>query len=309
MATVSEYDVVVVGAGPAGMSAIGWCAELGLSAVMIEREPAAGGQLNFIHGPINNYLGLSVRDGHEILGHFWGGLPHGEFIPRLSREVVSSEFSTNSLRLDSDEEVRYRCLIIATGVRRRRLQIPGELEFQGKGILESGMRDAPQVEGKNVVIVGGGDAAAENALILSHAAKSLTVVHRGSSFSAREDFLTEIAKRDNIRVLFDSRLNRILGGASVSGVEVAGVGEGNAKALACDAVLIRIGVEPNSELFGNSLELDERGYIVVDALGQTRRRGVFAVGDVANPVSPTISTAAGTGATAAKAAYELIKAG
>ena len=204
--------------------------------------------------------------------------------------------------MENDERIDYENLIIATGVRRRRLGVPGETDFQGRGILESGTRDKDTVKGKDVVIVGGGDAAAENAVILSQVAKTVTLVHRRNELSARPEFRHEIDRRDNIQILFDTQVRRFVGDSDVTGVEVIESGRGEGL-LPADAVLVRIGVQPNSELFRGTLEMDSHGYVLIDPSCATSASGVFAIGDVASPLAPTLSTAVGMGATAAKAVF------
>jgi thioredoxin reductase (NADPH) len=211
------------------------------------------------------------------------------------------------LKLSNGDAVSYRALIIATGVRRRRLNIEGETELRGNGVIESGVRDRAQASGRDVVIVGGGDAAVENALILSDEAASVRLLHRRDQFTARPEFLSELEAKSNIEVMRNVVLEKIEGGSRVTGVEIRNTSTGEVSRLPADIVLVRIGVEPNSQLVSGILDVDEHGYVVVDASGRTSVEGIYAAGDVANPVSPTLNTAAGTGATAAKSAYILIK--
>jgi thioredoxin reductase (NADPH) len=289
------------------LSAAAWCAELGFSAVLVERESDIGGQLKIIYGPIENYLGRWASNGDEMLSYFRESVENSGFVRKLGRGAVSIDLSSRSLLIAGGEQIEFRCLIVATGVRRRKLGVPGEEEFRGRGIIESGMRDRDRVAGKNVIIVGGGDAAIENALILSESAASVTVVHRRSEFTAREDLSGELKDRNNVVLLVESVVTQITGNAEVTGVEVSNVSSGLVHHLPADAVLIRIGVEPNSDVVRGVLELDARGYITVNGRCETSVAGIFAVGDVANPVSPTLSTAAGTGATAAKACADWLK--
>jgi thioredoxin reductase (NADPH) len=222
-------------------------------------------------------------------------------------EVVSIDLPARSVALVDGGEIEFGCLILATGVRRRQLGVPGELEFRGKGIIESGVRDRELVTGKKVVIVGGGDAAIENALILSAFASSVTVVHRRTGFTARDEMIRKVDSRGNVEFSLGSEVTKITGGHEVSAVEVTDVASGLVRQLPADAVLVRIGVEPNSELVRGIVDLDAKGYVAVDALCESSTEGIFAVGDVANPVSPTLSTAAGTGATAAKACVNRVR--
>jgi thioredoxin reductase (NADPH) len=308
MSKYERTDVLIIGAGPAGLSAATWCSDLGLSAVLIEREPDIGGQLNSIYGPIENYMGVRAQNGREMLSHFRETVGRFCFLQLVKTEVTGIDLSSMCVRLGNGEGIDFRSLIIATGVRRRRLGIPGEMEFRGKGVIESGVRERSRVAGKDVVIVGGGDAALENALILSESAGSVKVVHRRSDLTARAEFLSKIEARDNIELLLETAVTRIVGDSNVSAVELESMSTGRTWTLHADVVLIRIGVEPNAELMRGIVELDDLGYIKVNALCETSVAGVFAVGDVANPISPTLSTAVGTGATASRLLHRFIKA-
>jgi thioredoxin reductase (NADPH) len=186
--------------------------------------------------------------------------------------------------------------------------VPGEEKFRGKGILTSGALERSKVAGRRVLIIGGGDAALENAVILSETAESVTVAHRGSRFSARKEFLQEAAKRKNVEFVFECTVNDFIGQDHLSGATLERGGtERSLRAIETDFALIRIGVEPNTDIPG-LLPTGASDYMTVDANGQTRFPFVFASGDVANQHSPTIATAIGTGATAAKILFRHLRA-
>ena len=300
-------DVVIIGGGPGGLSALAWCVELGLRSVLLESESDIGGQLHRIYGPINNYLGLRTRDGAEMLEHFRESVKPFAASMRTTTGVEAVLANSKTVRLKGGGEIGYGCLIVATGVRRRRLGVPGEVEFVGRGLLHSGVRDREAVQGKRVVIVGGGDAAIENALILSEVATHVIVVHRRSEFTAREEFLRQLYARGNVTLEVGARLQAIKGETRVTGVTVEDIATNSTRNISTDVVLIRVGVEPNSELVSDFVDLDDHRYILVGPLAETSYRGIFAVGDVANPISLTIVSAAGSGATAAKACAELFQ--
>ena len=305
--TKNTCDVIVVGGGPGGLSAALWCRELGLETVLLEKEPELGGQLRQIFNPIENYLGLRAANGSELLGHFRKFVETSAFAGSLRCKVFKIDGAGRGVTLDDGTELFSRALVIATGVRRRKLGIPGEDEFVGKGIIASGAGNKDLARGKHVLIVGGGDAAIENALILSDVAAGVKVAFRRERSTARSEFLNDVAARDNITLVPNTALKSIGGDAVVSHVELEKVGTQQVRREPVDTVLIRIGVEPNSEMVRDVVELDDRGYILVDSICQTSAAGIFAAGDVANPISPTISTAAGTGATAAKTIYSFLK--
>jgi thioredoxin reductase (NADPH) len=303
----NQIDVAIIGGGPAGISAALWCSDLGLNSVLIEQEDSLGGQLKRIYNPIDNYLGLRAANGLEMLSHFEKSVGPRNFARRFGIKAASIDFAAMELNLAGaeNEKLAFRALIVATGVRRRLLGIRGEIDFRGRGILESGSRDKEKISGKRVLIVGGGDAAFENALILSEFASSVRVAYRRSAPTARRQFLDAAKHRDNIVHLPATNVTAITGDASVKEVDLADV-SGRTRTEPVDAVLIRIGVEPNSELARDVLELDELGYIKVERTGRTNVPRVYAVGDVAHYCSPTLITAVGSGAAAAKAIFHSI---
>ncbi len=294
------HDVIIIGAGPAGLSAALWCDELGLDTLVIEQGTEVGGQLLRVYNPIENYLGVRAANGRELRDLFATQVEDKEFDLWTEAEIESVDLKAKRVRLRSGEELRAIAVVIATGVRRRRLNVPGESEFEGRGVLESGRLDVDEVKGEDVLVVGGGDAAAENALLLADACATVTLVHRGKSLRARAEFAERIKSDHRITVFTETTLRAILGGERVESVEMLRAGALKPMRMAVRGVLVRVGVEPNTELFRGQLHTDERGYVVIDGEQETSAEMVFAVGDVSNPLAPTVSGAAGAGATAAK---------
>ncbi|MEQ1921318.1 MAG: FAD-dependent oxidoreductase [Pyrinomonadaceae bacterium] len=302
-----NYDVIIIGGGPGGLSAGFWCAELGLKAIILEREAVTGGQLLRTYGNIKNYLGLESVSGTEFRDIFLRQVESTNVLLRTGVEIDTAYLVERKVVLVGGEKIQGESVIIATGVRRRKLSVPGEDEFQGKGILESGVRDQDQVTGKRVVIAGGGDAALENALILGAKAEKVFVVHRRGEFSARKEFVEQAAAMDNVEFVFNSQLTAIVGNERVDGVDVRDNLTGATLHIPVDAILIRTGVQPNTELFLHQIATDKAGYICIDANCATDLVGIFAIGDAANPLSPTINSAVGQGSTAAKSISDLLK--
>jgi thioredoxin reductase (NADPH) len=294
------HDVLIIGAGPAGLAAALWCDELGLDTLVLEQADTVGGQLLSIYNPIENYPGVSVKNGREFLGLLSPKLEAADFDLWTGTTIESVDLKAKRIALQSGEELQSISIIIASGVRRRKLGIPGETQFAGRGILESATRDREQLAGKDICIVGGGDAAAENALLLADICPTVTVVHRGRTMKARREFTEQMVGHHSITIFPESLVTRILGETQVEAVEILRKDSLKPFQMAVQGVLVRIGVEPNTELFRGQIALNEQNYVKVSARQETDVANVFAIGDVANPVAPTISGATGTGATAAK---------
>ena len=294
------HDVIIIGAGPAGLSTAFWCDELGLDTLVLEQAEEIGGQLHRIYNPIENYLGVKTDNGKEFLKLFAADIDAADFDLWTQTTIASVDLKAKRISLASGEELQSIALVIATGVRARRLGMPGEKEFAGKGMIESGSRDRQLFAGKDVCVVGGGDAAVENALLLADVCPTVTLVHRGRKLRARRELAEQIQSKHCITVFTESVLTRIIGDERVEAVEIQRKQGLKPFQLAVGGVLIRIGVEPNSELFKEQLKLDEKGYIEVNSRHETEVPMVFAVGDISNPLAPTISSATGAGATAAK---------
>ena len=295
------HDVIIIGAGPAGLSAAFWCDELGLDTLVLEQSERVGGQLHRVYNPIENYLGLKTRNGQELLELFTKDVDDAEFDLWTQVSVASIDLKAKRVSLESGESLQSIALVIATGVRPRQLGVPGEKEFIGKGMIEFGTRDRHLFAGKDVCVVGGGDAAVENALLLAEVCPTVTLVHRGKRLRARSELAERLQATHCITVFTESVLTRIIGeNDEVVAVEVHRKQGLKPFQIAVRGVLIRIGVEPNTELFKEQLEMDEQGYVAVNSRQETNVPMVFAVGDVTNPLAPTISSATGAGATAAK---------
>lgn len=293
------HDVLIIGAGPAGLSAARWCDDLGLDTLVLEEGGEVGGQLLSVHNPIQNYLGVAAANGRELRDLFVEQTKDCDFDLWTNVEIVSVDLKAKRVVLRSGEELRSIAIIVATGLRRRQLGIPGEDEFIGRGMIESsGDRDA--FAGKDVCVIGGGDAAAENALVLAEVCPTVTLVHRGKKLRARREFAETLHTHHCITVFPESVVRRIIGRNWVEAVEIERAGAIKPFQMAVQGVIVRIGFAPNTELFRDQLGLDERGYVEINATQETSLENVFAIGDVANPLAPTISGAVGGGATAAK---------
>ena len=301
-----NFDVIIIGGGAAGISAALWCEELGLNALLLESNIELGGQLLWVYNEIKNHLGIEAKNGGEMRDIFVKQAEKYNFTVRLETKVIEVDLERKSVTIQTGETIFARALIISTGIKRQKLNITGEEKFQNKGIIQSGKRDRNFVEDKTAAIIGGGDAAFENALILAETAAKVFLVHRGKDFRARKEFVEKVSEHPKVKILIETIVTEFIGSEQIEAVELKNLKTNETKILAIQVILIRIGVSPETEIFRGKIELDEQGYIKIDSRCETNVKGVFAVGDAANPVAPTISSAVGMGATAAKAIFEMM---
>lgn len=295
---MNSYDVIIIGGGPGGISALLWCHALGLRAVLLEQAAELGGQMLQMFHPVLDYPGLLPADGRALRDHF---VRHVQQLPLEVRTACQVEELDLGLRRVKckGEWLPARALILATGARQRRLGIPGEAEF---AFHEDPHPPLPYV-GQPVCVIGGGDSAVQNSLLLAPMCASVTLLHRTDRFRARSAWLREAEATPNITLLPHTIPVEIHAEQLIS----ADTRTGARRALPAAAVFVRIGITPNTEFLQGQLELDEAGYLRVDQHQRTSRACVYAVGDVCRPVCLSVATAVGQGAVAAKALFQLLQ--
>ncbi|MEP6850913.1 MAG: NAD(P)/FAD-dependent oxidoreductase [Acidobacteriota bacterium] len=300
-----NFDVIILGGGPAGLGAAMWCTELGMTSILVEKRRDFGGQLHWIHVPIKNYPGIDIVNGADLLERLMAQLQDRKFEIRKEAEIADVDLRKRKIALISGETFGSKAIVIATGVRRRKLGVENDDAFVGRGILQTGQINREDLFGKSLLIVGGGDAAFENAFNLSSFAEKTYLLHRTSDFSARPEFVERVLKDPRVAIIKNAEVTSLAGERRLERVQYVDRVSKVTAELQVDSLLVRIGVVPNSEPF-RDIERDNTGYIRVDSTGQTSIGHVFAVGDIANPLSPTISTAIGTASTAAKAIFKVL---
>lgn len=300
-------DVVILGGGPAGLSAAIWCKRLGVRHLLLEQERELGGQLHFIQNEIIDYPGLVVPNGVEMKRVFEDNVRLLGCEVQTGVQVLEVDTRRRVLWMqpptaggDGQGDVHFRALIVATGSSDRRLQVPGEAEMMVRGEVYSATRDRARFSGQNVVVVGGGDRAFEGALLLADSGAHVTLIHRSQHFRAREEFTERVLHHSGIAVLADAQVTRIHGKEQVTGVEVRSQ-DGCVQEVAAAAIFVRIGVAPNTQLLQGQVRVDADGYVQTDEVGQTSQERVMAIGDVCTrPLYSSIAKAVGQGMTAAK---------
>jgi len=298
---VSEYDVVIVGGGPAGLAAALYTARMDLKTVVVDRGPLGGQLLNT--ELIEDYPGFESILGSELATKM------GEHARKFGVQVrdfepvqeIDVEGKTKVVRLESGEELRAPALIMAAGGLPRYLQVPGEKEFWGRGVSYCAVCDGAFFKGQELAVVGGGDAAVEEGDFLTRYASKVYIIHRRSELRAQPILIDRAKANAKIQFIFDAQVKEIVGDGSKVQV-VRYEQHGTQKELAVGGVFIFVGFVPNSGLFKVHVNHDDAGYIVTDRNMQTSVEGVWAVGDVRSQLTKQIATAVGDGTTAAVAA-------
>lgn len=282
---------MIIGGGPAGLSAAVYAARARLSFVVSEKGFAGGGAISSTER-VDNYLGLLGISGYEL------GEKFREHAVKLGAEIVSSEavgikrsadgFST---LLANGDSISSKTVIYAAGTSRRRLEVDGgELP----GVSYCATCDGAFYKDKTVAVIGGGDTALSEALYLSRIAARVYLIHRRAEFRANADLTEQVKSTPNIELVLNAQLKRVLGRASVSGVEIT-IGN-RAEKLVVDGVFAAIGSTPNTKPLHGMVDLDEHGYIVADENGKTSLGGFFAAGDVRAASMRQVITACSDGA-------------
>jgi len=298
------YDLAIVGAGLAGLTAALVAARYGLKLAVIDQGTTGGQVLNV--EKIENFPGFP--DG--IAGFDLGPLVMDQAAQAGAEFVMDT---VSSLAVNGDQRIvkceattlETRAVILANGSTLRTLGIPGEQELLGKGVSQCASCDAPFFVGKAVAVVGGGDSALDEATVLTDHANRVLLIHRGPSFSAQQVAIERIQSRPNAEVLLDTELTRINGSDSVSSITLRT--NGNTREEPIDGVFVFVGLEPNTAWLRDVVDLDPAGHITTDLHLQTSVPGVFAAGDLRQGSVRLLAAVAGDGATAAANAFRYLK--
>lgn len=292
-------DVVIIGGGPAGYTAALYAARAGLSALVIEKF-SAGGQMTETM-QIDNYPGFDEGvDGFTLGAKMQSGAErYGA--ETLNSEVIAVELASTpkKVTLDTGEEIYAKSVIIATGAVHKHLGVADEETLIGRGVGYCAACDGMLYRGKTVAVVGGGNSAAADALLLSKICEKVYLIHRRDALRAERVYHEPLMNAENVEFVWNSEVQSIIFDARVSGVEVKNKESGEVRTLDIDGLFISIGRSPATELFRGQLELDGAGYIIADETTKTSIDGVFAVGDVRTKPFRQIATAVADGAVAA----------
>ncbi len=292
------YDAVIVGGGPGGYAAALYCARAGLSTVVLEKL-APGGQMG-LTAQIDNYpgfdegisgfaLGDKMRKGAERFG-----------AKTQVTEVLSLQLEGAEKQIETaDGTILGRTVILATGARAKGLGLPGEEALAGRGLSFCAACDGMFYRGKTVVVVGGGNSAAGDALLLSRLCQKVILVHRRDTLRASRVYHKPLLEAENVEIHWNCNVTQLLQDIRLTGVRIKNSVTGEETDLTCDGLFISIGRAPATELVKDQLTLDPAGYVVADESTRTNLPGVFAVGDVRTKALRQVVTAAADGAVAA----------
>jgi thioredoxin reductase (NADPH) len=303
---MQDFDLIVVGAGVAGLTAAVTGARHGLKTAVVEKL-GPGGQI-VTATKIENFPGFPQGIG----GYELGPLLHEQ------AEEAGAEFmldTVEALAIDGDhrilrcagDELRARAVVIAAGSALRSLGIPGEERLAGKGVSHCASCDGPFFRGQAVCVVGGGDAAVDEALVLAEHASAVTVFHRGAALTAQQALRDRLAAAGTITVAPGTIVEEILGDDSVTGVRLRDLAGGTTRDEMLAGVFVFVGLEPNSAFLRGVLALDHAGHVETDVMMRTSLDGVFAAGDIRAHSVAQLAASCGDGATAAIAAYRYLR--
>jgi thioredoxin reductase (NADPH) len=304
---VETWDVIIIGAGSAGLSAGIYAVRSGLKTLILE-EKLAGGTIADA-SLVVNYPGFAEISGGELAEKMTNHC-------RKVGAVIHDLESVTELDLSGEKKIvktsvatyEAMAVIFSTGSHYKELGAKGEKEFRGKGVSYCGVCDGPFFKGKRVLVVGGGNTACTTTLYLSGLSSEVVVIHRKQAFRAEESLISDISTKNNVKIMWNTEIQEIKGDKQVKSVTLIDNMTNKTTELVVDAVFVQVGEAPNSQFAkAAGIETNDHGYIKVDMNQQTNLLGVFSAGDVTNQPIKQVGTAVGQGITAALEAYSYIR--
>lgn len=298
------YDVIIIGSGPAGLSAAVYGKRAGFDVLVLEKAPMSGGQV-LNTDSVDNYLGLPEINGFEMGMKF---RQHADDMGVIFENAKVTGITDNGARKlvrtageggkEPDKTYEARAVIIAAGASHALLHVPGEEVFTGHGVSYCATCDGAFFKGKVTAVVGGGDVAVEDAIFLARFCARVYLIHRRDSLRAAKSLQDALFRCDNVEVIWDSVVEEICGQKQVEALRLSHVKENSTQRIAVDGVFIAVGLRPNTELFQNVTACDAGGYIIAGEDCVTQTAGIFAAGDVRTKLLRQIVTAVADGANA-----------
>lgn len=294
------YDLLIIGAGPAGLGAAIYAARAGLLFAVIDQSPISGGQVLNTY-EVDNYLGLPGESGGGISDKFRA------HVDKLGTTFLTDE--VQSIEDKGDKKIVHgyegdyeaKALILATGAVHSKLGVPGEEKLSGMGVSYCATCDGAFFKNRIAAVVGGGDVAVEDAIFLSKLCKKVYLIHRRDELRAVKSLQDQLFTKENVEIIWDSEVTEICGENAVEKILLYNKKKQQASELAVNGIFIAVGVVPNTELFQGLVEMDERGYIKAGEDCITSRKGIYAAGDIRLKPMRQIITAVADGANAVNA--------
>jgi thioredoxin reductase (NADPH) len=299
-------DLIIVGGGPAGLSAAVYAKRAALDTLLFEKNYFCGGQITNTY-EVDNYLGIPGIGGFDL------GLRFREHVDRLECTIIEAETTRierneegNFLVQTSHGEHQARAVLIAAGASHAHLGIPGEKELTGMGVSYCATCDGAFFRGKTVAVVGGGDVAVEDALFLARACEKVYLIHRRDELRAAPILANVLLSLPNVEVLWDTVVESVVGKGQVESLQMKNVKNAEASSLSVAGVFVAVGLSPNSQAFRASVPCDANGYIIAGEDGVTQTPGIFAAGDIRTKKLRQIVTAVADGAVAVNSVREYL---
>lgn len=304
------YDLVIIGGGPAGLAAGIYASRARMNVIMLESLSVMGQAM--MTDTIENYPGVEKASGYDMISTFKKQAEKFGLLIKSATVKDLSEFKENGLdifNVSTDNGV-YRALsvITASGASPKKLGVPGESEFIGKGVSYCATCDAAFFRGKDILVVGGGDTAVEEALFLTKFARKVTLIHRRDRLRASKILQERIMGSDKVSFIWDSVIEKIEGDEKVEKVTLKNVVSGVISEVRSDGVFVFAGWQPNTGFLKDMVEMDDHACVKVDPAMRTSRAGIFAAGDCCSKALHQVVTAAGDGATASFSAQKYVDA-
>lgn len=299
------YDLLILGAGPAGLGAAIYGVRAGMALAVIDRSPVSGGQVLTTY-EVDNYLGFSKISGSDIAEKF---REHAEAlgVPFITADVsgVTLEGDTKVVHTDAG---RYeaRTLILATGAAHAMLGVEGEQRLAGMGVSYCATCDGAFFRKRTVAVVGGGDVAVEDAIFLAGICRKVYLIHRRDALRAAASLQDRLSAHENVEIIWNSEVTEISGEDMVERISLYNKERKEESTLEVNGIFIAVGINPNTQRFQGLVEMDDHGYILADESCATSAAGIFAAGDIRKKPMRQIITAVADGANAVNAAQKLL---
>lgn len=300
-----KYDLIIVGAGPAGLTAAIYAARRNLSTLVIAKQ--IGGLMVLTH-QIENYPGVDKISGYDLMEKFNKQAKDlGVEFEFAEAQKIEKQKQGFEIALDNGKNFFGKTVLLAFGLSHRQLNVPGEKELSGKGVTYCATCDGPLYRNKTVAVIGGGNSALDAVLYLAGLAKKVHLIHRTEQFRAESGMFKRVQALDNVEIHSNTQVAEILGDKKVSGIMIYDSQQPEAKEeLGIEGIFIEIGYEPRTAWLKDLIKLNPAGEIIIDGSGNTSLPGIWAAGDCTDSPFKQIVIAAGAGAKAALSAYKYL---